>query len=1268
VSLSSLSPVKSMKKNFVLIEESRLQHLISLNDALQKEQSKLNKQCANIVTSSSSATGLFASTSASSSTSSNPFQSDFSYPLSIPLPAVRFAIHSLCEEQMSKVRKELITLNQQWTSFCRVNHYHKNHLFLKNSYVDCAPYAQKALKLRLVKEATQTWQLRKERDTMSYEDDISFLTSLYYDALYRQRDYERYYILAIRYGNMNEEQFNLDDFPGKRYYKRVTKATIMIQHAWDRYWAVMKLRRYRAARMIQKYWRCFHVYRKIHPIIKLRLKIGKKTYYIFCFSRWKEYNSIVKKIKNAITFQLSNTQQICFNAWSSYIKEQRRDREKVLERFSRRFRNLALYHTYSYWKLYVTTNKALKLKLRRLFAFPHFDIWVEYTRWSKHVKYVNKAVVRIQCLLRKVKAKHIVKKRFLSREKIFHLGLVWISKILTMKCRLQQLSKEFVEWKPMELKRRQQKLNDSEKSRLQKKQLYLSDKEKNAFKELKKHLNSSNGIDQLKYMVEEQQQQGNLNEKEEDVEKKEIKALSNSAPLSPLFLSQLPSPATGTALKSGAFSGLSSPIGSADGGGMLSRQESIGADFANITAAIETPGAATASNDNDDTIAGGGGFLSWLPFFGRSVSPVKGRKSMSPSIKETKAATLGNRRASVKGSKKQVKDEYHKQLDLMVKRLKRECSKTIRLIEGFQYDIKYPPLIRCYHHGCGQCFTSEDLYHRHIINADSTTSPHKEEKEMEIERRKAAFEAMLKDRKKEMDRQLELSCNGVVDELQGKELTLRQEKLTFLSRFSYLHYQSTYFHLYLRNIKGIESYRNYLVSLYGLSGMVNLLDCYLSLQEWKKFTIYQPQFYTKAMSIYETYLQDESSIRYLNLFSYISSLLLNTSSASSYQPFMNGIHDMLSTLAMMKEDEINSFPGFYHEVTKKLTTIQGFLGSKPSKFKEWTTKKLLFPTIFQDLEFLLFSLLYSSFCSSFSSTTSSTSSSFLFSNEYFFYLKTVEKELQQKEDSLFNDYKVYRLTMISSWSISFKQYEQLISEKASKVTDDVTTLLIDEIYKPIEKKAVRERKVVKSYHEQWKYEENDLVSDEAIHFVADDTAEFIFIFYVNSLINAMWEVPDYRKGMLQYSGLAKFKLKKKNDIIANYEAMMSNKEKLQENKEWFNTFFATTLAIEKALIPKEQITWRPSSTYSSKKRSISFISERRGSSSSSNSQLQAVITIQRIVRGVLGRKKARKQFAKTFKKLYDSSSQAHYYCNTVTQESSWTPPSLFKRLYPKADW
>lgn len=43
---------------------------------------------------------------------------------------------------------------------------------------------------------------------MSYEDDLSYLTGKYYEAKIRQSDYERYYILAARYGPYNEIEFN----------------------------------------------------------------------------------------------------------------------------------------------------------------------------------------------------------------------------------------------------------------------------------------------------------------------------------------------------------------------------------------------------------------------------------------------------------------------------------------------------------------------------------------------------------------------------------------------------------------------------------------------------------------------------------------------------------------------------------------------------------------------------------------------------------------------------------------------------------------------------------------------------------------------------------------------------------------------------------------------------------------------------------------------------------------------------------------------------
>jgi hypothetical protein len=436
------------------------------------------------------------------------------------------------------------------------------------------------------------------------------------------------------------------------------------------------------------------------------------------------------------------------------------------------------------------------------------------------------------------------------------------------------------------------------------------------------------------------------------------------------------------------------------------------------------------------------------------------------------------------------------------------------------------------------------------------------------------------------------------------------------------------------------------------------------------------------MNIYEMYLQYSTSSSSSAITNHI-----NYNDGSSHPPidpmiFIDGNYEalrpleflpnmiqqgnqsiltMLCILSQMKEEEIANFPGFYHSTTKKLTTLQTLFHQKPSTYLEWTSKKLLLPTIFQDLELILFQQLYSYYYKD---------KEFFLSIEFLNYLKTLDDEIVNKNNDFFHDYQNYRLNIISNWSISFKQYELMISEKAEQVIEMITKTLIDEIYLPVEKMTVQERKIEKRHEEQSKYEKMMLICDESVHWVADNAAEYTFDFYANALLKSMWEIPEYRKGMLQYSGYAKFKLKKKNDVMNNYERMMSNKEKQQENKEWFNNFFSSTSQREKSLLPKDAV--------ASAKR-YSMIAKMKSGKSGDNEDEEendgdpfgfnpkkAVTQIQKRIRGFLDRKKARIEFAKTYKKYYDDNAKTHYYYNTNTQETSWTPPSLFKKLYPNA--
>jgi hypothetical protein len=107
---------------------------------------------------------------------------DFRLDPRVPVPATRRAFHDLCDREVRKVALDVAKLEADWRAFCLQNHYNKPHLFAKQAYLDNAPYSQRTLKERLVKEALRTFRDRRERDSMRFEDDRSYLLGRYSTA------------------------------------------------------------------------------------------------------------------------------------------------------------------------------------------------------------------------------------------------------------------------------------------------------------------------------------------------------------------------------------------------------------------------------------------------------------------------------------------------------------------------------------------------------------------------------------------------------------------------------------------------------------------------------------------------------------------------------------------------------------------------------------------------------------------------------------------------------------------------------------------------------------------------------------------------------------------------------------------------------------------------------------------------------------------------------------------------------------------------------
>jgi hypothetical protein len=475
-SLAELVPRSLTSKRYVVVEESRLEELTKLEGTLRKEKELLGEQCGWAL-------------------------SDFQLNARLPIPATRMAVNTFCEQQMKTVEKDIIKLKEDWDKFSKQNHYNKPHLFIKDSYLKTAPPSQRAMKLRLVNSAVETWRLRKDRDSMLFEDDLSYLTGKFHEAHVRQKDYKRYYVLAARYGAYSEEEFYKDARPGRRYYIAACKGAIKFQLLWDRYWSMAKLRRYRACRMIQKYWRRRFYYKMYHPIIRLRLKIGKKTYYMFCWHQWRHYNHLCRMIKEALDYQFTGFGKKNFLALKKYVKQAHEERENRAKLMYAKSQNLIVYFKYAHWKRYTNHNKRLKRRLRRLFGFPHFDIWVNYVNWQKHLKKLNRCAKSIQGVCRTI----VCRKKFL-RMKRAQVSLKSFTKLVLCVRSVRQkrenlVLKEFEVWSPDESVRRTNRLNDVERQRLVKKQQFVQEKEKSAISSLRKYLNSSDGQTQIAELI-----------------------------------------------------------------------------------------------------------------------------------------------------------------------------------------------------------------------------------------------------------------------------------------------------------------------------------------------------------------------------------------------------------------------------------------------------------------------------------------------------------------------------------------------------------------------------------------------------------------------------------------------------------------------------------------------------------------------------------------------------------------------------------------------
>ena len=463
-------------KRYILIEESRLAGLRRVEKILADERLLLEEQCCL----------LAGTTDSSSGASLDP---------ATPTPAAKIAIDKMYESKIHLVGGKLSSLQQRFREYCERNERSARSMRPANptlSLTNLIPLEQRLMRYKHEQEASLALRAQLEWDCMSYEDDLSYLSSLLLDLVVRRRDYNTYYVLATRYGEYEPEEFYGDRQPGARYYRAVTAAALTIQREWAAYWAVEAARREAATSKVQRCYRFWWAYKKYHPLIIFRMRFGKRSYYAFCWGRWLSYNRMIRMCKEAIAFALQSPYyRMCFESWRTLHRQTKERNQETLRLNLIKMMNAGMFKCFGVWKGIVQDKKRRILTLRRKFKNPHFEKWIRFTEYSRGYRRMEGAAVVLQKYHRMFRA--------LRAYRIWLRG----KQVFRSLCVLKQKRAAYTEqhigaWLPSAAENKHAAAAQAEKKRLLAKHIRLAKAEAEASARMLKFLDTKDGKRQLK--------------------------------------------------------------------------------------------------------------------------------------------------------------------------------------------------------------------------------------------------------------------------------------------------------------------------------------------------------------------------------------------------------------------------------------------------------------------------------------------------------------------------------------------------------------------------------------------------------------------------------------------------------------------------------------------------------------------------------------------------------------------------------------------------
>jgi len=369
------------------------------------------------------------------------------------------------------------------------------------------------------------------------------------------------------------------------------------------------------------------------------------------------------------------------------------------------------------------------------------------------------------------------------------------------------------------------------------------------------------------------------------------------------------------------------------------------------------------------------------------------------------------------------------------------------------------------------------------------------------------------------------------------------------------------------------------------------------------------------VSIQEWLKVPSSSEHYVSKALFIYENFLRPSCNRPVSIHFPNIEQVLSIIERIKHRE---YEGFYKLQITAPSGVRNVLRMDGVQYEAWTTENLVPGDIFSNVEWYAFLFLFERV----------EKLNFITSNEYLSFQQSVHEIEKRQRDANFLDFLDYREREQKKWLEDFLFEDNQRGNFADHVIEIyIESELSAEVDRLINRVA-REESLALTLADQRDIEPMKLLVDDAFFWCTSDTCEYIYNFYVDIMLKTLIEKDDFREMLFAFADIEFHPIKKSKDD----DSVTSSIDK----DTWFDQFTGVAINEEVSLLPLDPIA--------------------------------AVIRIQRRVRGMQGRKKARRVFVTMYCKRFDQTSQCYYYESTITGETSWERPRIAAYLLPGSTW